>query len=50
MAVDGSGRVRLLGPVQLLHPEQQTFDDMLAGVTAEAPQRPDSLQLDRRRP
>jgi hypothetical protein len=31
MAVDGSGRVRLLGGVQLLHPEQQTFDDMLDG-------------------
>jgi hypothetical protein len=31
MAVDGSGRVQLLGSVQLLHPEQQTFDQMLDG-------------------
>ena len=31
MAVDGSGRVHLLGSVQLLHPEQQTFDQMLDG-------------------
>lgn len=31
MAVDGSGRVHLLGSVQLLHPEQQTFDEMLDG-------------------
>lgn len=31
MAVDGSGRVYLLGSVQLLHPEQQTFDEMLDG-------------------
>jgi hypothetical protein len=34
MAVDGSGRVRLLGSAQLLHPEQQTFDDMLDGPVA----------------
>lgn len=31
MTVDGSGRVQLLGPVQLLYPEQQTFDAMLNG-------------------
>ncbi len=31
MAVDGSGRVHLPGSVQLLHPEQQTFDGMLDG-------------------
>ncbi len=31
MAVDGSGRVYLVGSVQLLHPEQQTFDEMLDG-------------------
>jgi integrase/recombinase XerD len=34
MAVDGSGRVHLLGSVQLLHPEQQTFDQMLDGGTS----------------
>lgn len=31
MAVDGSGRVELLGSVKLLHPEQQTFEEMLEG-------------------
>lgn len=31
MAVDGSGRVHLLGRVRLLHPEQQTLDEMLDG-------------------
>ena len=31
MTVDGSGRVHLQGSVQLLHPEQQAFDELLAG-------------------
>jgi hypothetical protein len=31
MAVDGSGRVHLLGRVRLLHPQQQTLDEMLDG-------------------
>lgn len=31
MVVDGSGRVYLVDSVQLLHPEQQTFDEMLDG-------------------
>tara|TARA_R100000935_G_scaffold54393_1_gene83159 strand:- start:486 stop:1592 length:1107 start_codon:yes stop_codon:yes gene_type:complete len=31
MAVDGSGRVLQVGSVQLLHPEEQTLEDMLAG-------------------
>jgi site-specific recombinase XerD len=31
MAVDGSGRVLQLGAVQLLHPEEQTLEDMLTG-------------------
>jgi hypothetical protein len=31
MAVDESGRVRLAGSVSLLHPEQQTVEEMLQG-------------------
>ena len=31
MAVDASGRVLQLSTVQLLHPEEQTLEDMLTG-------------------
>ena len=31
MAVDASGRVLQLSAVQLLHPEEQTLEDMLTG-------------------